>query len=49
MEQGFSDACISLCMEQMPVPRVAQTCRAAAIGNTLTLFVPLAALNSLTL
>lgn len=31
MEQGFSDACVSLCMEERPVPRVAQTCRAAAI------------------
>lgn len=31
MEQGFSDACVALCMEQQPVPRVAQTCRAAAI------------------
>ena len=31
MEQGFSDACVSLCMEERPVQRVAQTCRAAAI------------------
>jgi len=31
MEQGFSDACVALCMEQQPVGRVAQTCRAAAI------------------
>lgn len=31
MEQGFSDACVSLCMEQRPVARVAQTCRAAAV------------------
>lgn len=31
MEQGFSDACVSLCMEQRPVIRVAQTCRAAAV------------------
>ena len=31
MEQGFSDACIALCLEQKPVARVAQTCRAAAI------------------
>lgn len=31
MEQGFSDACVALCMEQQPVARVAQTCRAAAI------------------
>ena len=31
MEQGFSDVCISLCMDQRPVVRVAQTCRAAAV------------------
>eukprot|EP01038_Epipyxis_sp_PR26KG_P014049 gene14049-18842_t len=31
MEQGFSDACIALCMEQKPIARVAQTCRAAAV------------------
>lgn len=31
MEQGFSDACVALCMEQVPVGRVSQTCRAAAI------------------
>lgn len=31
MEQGFSDACVAICMEQIPVVRVAQTCRAAAI------------------
>lgn len=31
MEQGFSDACVALCMEQQPVARVAQSCRAAAI------------------
>lgn len=31
MEQGFSDACVALCMEQQPVNRIAQTCRAAAI------------------
>jgi hypothetical protein len=31
MEQGFSDACVALCMDERPVPRVAQTCRAAAI------------------
>lgn len=31
MEQGFSDACVALCMDQQPVGRVAQTCRAAAI------------------
>jgi hypothetical protein len=31
MEQGFSDACVAMCMDEKPVPRVAQTCRAAAI------------------
>jgi hypothetical protein len=31
MEQGFSDACVPLCMEQPAIPRVAETCRAAAI------------------
>lgn len=31
MEQGFSDACVSLCMGEKPIVRVAQTCRAAAI------------------
>lgn len=31
MEQGFSDACVALCLEQPPVARVAQTCRSAAI------------------
>jgi hypothetical protein len=32
MEQGFSDACIPLCMgETNPVPRIAQACRAAAM------------------
>lgn len=31
MEQGFSDACVALCMNERPVPRVAQACRAAAI------------------
>jgi hypothetical protein len=31
MEQGFSDACVALCMEERAVPRVAQTCRSAAI------------------
>jgi hypothetical protein len=31
MEQGFSDACIALCMEQEPVSRIAQSCRAAAV------------------
>lgn len=31
MEQGFSDACIPLCMGDVPVPRIAQACRAAAM------------------
>lgn len=31
MEQGFSDACIAICMGEEPVNRVAQTCRAASI------------------
>lgn len=31
MEQGYSDACVALCTGERPVPRVAQTCRAAAI------------------
>ena len=31
MEQGFSDACTALCLNQRPVARVAQSCRAAAI------------------
>ena len=32
MEQGFSDACIPMCMgEAQPVPRIAQACRAAAM------------------
>jgi len=31
MEQGFSDVCVALCMDERPIPRVAQTCRAAAI------------------
>jgi hypothetical protein len=31
MEQGFSDACVALCLDQVPVARVSQTCRAAAI------------------
>ena len=30
MEQGFSDACISLCMGEKPVSRLAQSCRKAA-------------------
>jgi hypothetical protein len=31
MEQGFSDVCVAYCMNQVPVARVAQTCRAASI------------------
>lgn len=31
MEQGFSDACIPLCMGEVPVPRIAQACRAASM------------------
>jgi len=31
MEQGFSDACVNLCLGQEPVARLAQTCRSAAI------------------
>ena len=31
MEQGFSDACVALCMDEKPVARVAQACRSAAI------------------
>lgn len=31
MEQGFSDACVALCMDQQPQSRVAQTCRAASM------------------
>jgi hypothetical protein len=31
MEQGFSDACVAICMDQPPVSRVAQACRSAAI------------------
>lgn len=31
MEQGFSDACMALCMEQPSVSRVAQACRSAAM------------------
>ena len=31
MEQGFSDACIPLCMDEVPVPRIAQACRAASM------------------
>jgi hypothetical protein len=29
-EQGFSDACMDLCMGKIPVSRLAQTCRAAS-------------------
>jgi hypothetical protein len=31
MEQGFSDACIPLCMGEQPTQRIAQACRAAAM------------------
>lgn len=31
MEQGFSDACIPLCMGEQPSQRIAQACRAAAM------------------
>lgn len=31
MEQGFSDACIPMCMGEQPVQRIAQACRAAAM------------------
>lgn len=31
MEQGFSDVCVPLCMDQKPNVRVAQACRAAAV------------------
>jgi hypothetical protein len=31
MEQGFSDVCVALCLDQVPVARIAQTCRSAAI------------------
>ena len=31
MEQGFSDVCVAYCLGQVPVARVAQTCRSAAI------------------
>ena len=31
MEQGFSDACVAICMEETPVARLAQSCRAAAV------------------
>lgn len=31
MEQGFSDACVSLCLEQPVQNRVAMACRAAAM------------------
>eukprot|EP00602_Paraphysomonas_sp_CaronLab_P005667 CAMPEP_0185027446 /NCGR_PEP_ID=MMETSP1103-20130426/12513_1 /TAXON_ID=36769 /ORGANISM="Paraphysomonas bandaiensis, Strain Caron Lab Isolate" /LENGTH=159 /DNA_ID=CAMNT_0027561447 /DNA_START=286 /DNA_END=765 /DNA_ORIENTATION=- len=31
MEDGFKDACYALCQEVKPVPRVAQSCRAAAV------------------
>ena len=31
MEQGFNDVCVAYCLGQVPVARVAQTCRSAAI------------------
>lgn len=31
MEQGYSDACVALCMNQAPQNRVAQACRAASM------------------
>lgn len=31
MEQGFSDACVAICMDETPVARLAQSCRAAAV------------------
>ena len=31
MEQGFSDACVALCMDEKPVARLAQSCRSAAV------------------
>lgn len=31
MEQAFSDVCVALCLEERPVNRVSQTCRAAAV------------------
>jgi len=31
MEQAFSDACVALCLNERPVSRVAQSCRAAAV------------------
>lgn len=31
MEQGFSDACVPICLEQVPQSRVAQACRAASM------------------
>lgn len=31
MEQGFNDVCVNLCLGQVPVSRLAQTCKSAAI------------------
>jgi hypothetical protein len=31
MERGFTDACVALCMDETPKPKVATTCRSAAI------------------
>ena len=31
MEQGFSDACNAICMDEKPVARLAQACRSAAV------------------
>lgn len=31
MEQGFSDACIALCMDEEPQSHISQACRAAAM------------------
>lgn len=31
MEQGFSDVCLALCMEETVVSRIAQACRGAAV------------------
>jgi hypothetical protein len=31
MEDGFKDACFSLCRDERPVPRISQSCRAASM------------------
>jgi hypothetical protein len=31
MEDGFKDACFSLCRDEKPVPRISQSCRAASM------------------